>query len=181
MILDGDSVKETLTIINAMLRDGVIGRYAIGGAVGATHYLEPAATLDIDIFVILPASGSGPLLSLSPIYEYLEARGGVAKHEHIVIGGWPVQFLVPSNDLEREAVADAIQADVEGVPTWIMPAEHLAAIALKTGRVKDQLRILRFLEEEAVDLSKLEELVARHGLSSKWREFKGKYPEATRG
>ena len=174
-------MKETLTIINAMQRDGVIGKYAIGGAVGATHYLEPAATLDIDIFVMLPNSESGLLVSLSPIYEYLKALGGVEKHEHIAIGGWPVQFLAPSNDLEREAVAEAIRVDVEGVPTWIMPAEHLVAIALNTGRVKDQLRILRFLEEKAVDLGRLEELLARHGLGAKWRKFKEKYPEATRG
>ena len=31
-----------------MRTDGVIGKYAIGGAVGATFYLEPSATLDID-------------------------------------------------------------------------------------------------------------------------------------
>ena len=30
-----------------MQADGVIGKYAIGGAVGATFYLEPAATLDL--------------------------------------------------------------------------------------------------------------------------------------
>jgi hypothetical protein len=33
-----------------MQSDGVIERYAIGGAVGATFYLEPIATLDVDIF-----------------------------------------------------------------------------------------------------------------------------------
>jgi len=174
-------VKETLAIINAMQRDGVIGKYAIGGAVGATHYLEPAATLDIDIFVVLPSSESSQLIHLSPLYEYLKARGGVEKQEHIVIGGWPVQFLAPSNDLERDAVAEAIRADVEGVPTWIMPAQHLVAIALNTGRVKDQLRVLRFFEEKAVNVDKLEELLARHGLSAKWQRFKEKYPEAALG
>ena len=34
-----------------MRADGVIERYAIGGAVGATFYLEPVATLDVDIFI----------------------------------------------------------------------------------------------------------------------------------
>lgn len=48
-------MKESLELINRMLADGVIDRYAIGGAVGATFYLEPAATLDIDIFVVLPS------------------------------------------------------------------------------------------------------------------------------
>jgi hypothetical protein len=47
-------VKVTLETINQMQADGVIGKYAIGGAVGATFYLEPAATLDVDIFVTLP-------------------------------------------------------------------------------------------------------------------------------
>jgi hypothetical protein len=49
-----ESVKETLEAINQMQADGVIGKYAIGGAVGALLYLEPASTVDIDIFVVLP-------------------------------------------------------------------------------------------------------------------------------
>ena len=73
-------MKETLELINQMQADGVIGQYAIGGAVGAMLYLEPAATLDVDIFVALPASSSG-LVSLAPIYEYLKARGCREKQE----------------------------------------------------------------------------------------------------
>lgn len=46
-------MKESLELINRMQLDGVIDRYAVGEAVGATLYLEPAATLDIDIFVRL--------------------------------------------------------------------------------------------------------------------------------
>jgi hypothetical protein len=36
-----------------MLDDGIIRKHAIGGAVGATFYLEPLATADVDIFAIL--------------------------------------------------------------------------------------------------------------------------------
>ena len=39
-------MKETLEAIHRMRTDGVIGAYAIGGAVGATFYLEPMATMD---------------------------------------------------------------------------------------------------------------------------------------
>jgi hypothetical protein len=81
-------VKATLEIINQMQADGVIAEYAIGGAVGATIYLEPAATLDVDIFVVLPQEG--PLLISSPIYDYLRDRGATIPAEHIVIGEWPV-------------------------------------------------------------------------------------------
>jgi len=41
-------IKEVIKTINRMKADGVIERYAIGGAVGATFYLEPVATLDVD-------------------------------------------------------------------------------------------------------------------------------------
>lgn len=44
------NIREVITTINQMQADGVIERYAIGGAVGATFYLEPIATLDVDIF-----------------------------------------------------------------------------------------------------------------------------------
>ncbi|MGB9086409.1 MAG: hypothetical protein WCC46_17400, partial [Terriglobales bacterium] len=149
-------MKATLEAINQMQTDGVIGKYAIGGAVGATFYLQPAATLDVDIFVTLPTSPGGLLLSLAPIYDYLKSRGGVVEDEYIVIGGWPVQFLPPSGELEREAVAESVSTEVEGVNTWVMTAEHLIAIALRTGRPKDHNRILQFIEQDAVDRGKLQ-------------------------
>ena len=43
-------IKEVIAVVNQMQADGVIERYAVGGAVGATFYLEPVATLDVDIF-----------------------------------------------------------------------------------------------------------------------------------
>ncbi len=46
-------MKATFSILNQMQVDGVIGSFAIGGAVGATFYLEPVATLDLDVFVML--------------------------------------------------------------------------------------------------------------------------------
>ena len=57
-------VKTTLEIVNRMQADGIVGKYAIGGAVGATFYLEPSATLDVDIFVVLPTAPGSFLTSL---------------------------------------------------------------------------------------------------------------------
>jgi hypothetical protein len=90
-------MKVTIEAINQMQADGVIGKYAIGGAVGATFYLQPAATLDVDIFVTLPKAPASRLLSLTPIYDYLKAHGGKVEDEYMVIGDWPVQFLPPSD------------------------------------------------------------------------------------
>lgn len=170
-------MRATLEAINRMQADGVIAKYAIGGAVGATFYLEPAATVDLDIFAALPAAAGGLLLSLTPIYEYLMSRGGKVVDEYIEIGGWPVQFLPPSNDLETEAVTEAVSTKVEGVTTWVMTAEHLVAIALRTGRAKDHNRILQFLEQDAVNREKLQAILERNGLTAKWKEFERKYLE----
>lgn len=159
-----------------MQADGVIGRYAIGGAVGATFYLEPAATVDLDVFVTLPVTRGG-LLSLDGIYDYLKTRGGRVEDEYIVFGDWPVQFLPPSSDLEAEAVAEAINTRVEGVVTRVMSAEHLMAIALNTGRAKDYNRILQFIEQAPYDPAKLGQIIERHGLTEKWKRFETKFLE----
>ena len=48
-----------------MEADGVIGRYAIGGAIGAVFWLEPFTTRDVDVFVTLPTTPGGVLLTLA--------------------------------------------------------------------------------------------------------------------
>ena len=174
-------MKAAIEAINRMQADGIIDKYAIGGAVGATFYLEPAATLDVDVFVILPTAPGGLLLSLSPIYDYWKARGGTVEDEYIVISGWPVQFLPANNELELEALAEAVPTTVEDVGTWVLTAEHLAAIALRTGRPKDHNRILQFIGEGAVDRKRLQTIVERHHLNERWKQFERRFLEGTHG
>jgi hypothetical protein len=175
-LLSGFAVKETLKVINQMQRDGVIGQYAIGGAVGALYYLETASTVDIDVFVVLPRKTNSSLLDLSPIYDYLRRKGFKPANEAVLIGIWPVQFLPPADALEEEALVDAIDADVEDVPTRVMTAEYLVAIALKTGRAKDHARVEAFIRQKAVNLAKLKAVLSRHGLTGKWEAFQKQYP-----
>jgi hypothetical protein len=127
-------VKATLEAINQMQADGVVGEYAIGGAVGPTLYLEPAATLDVHIFVTLPSAPGSSLLSLVSLYGYLKALGGTVQDEPIVVGGWPLQFLPPSNDLEHLGYVGC-------------PSGHCAVHRA----VKRYIRVLQFIEQNAVD------------------------------
>ena len=168
-------MKTTLEVINQLQADGIIGHYAIGGAVGATFYLEPVATLDIDVFVSFQQRPGSALISLTPIYDYLTARGFKAEQEYIVIDGWPVQFLPPGNALVEEALARAVETDVEGVRTRVMTAEHLTAIALQTGRAKDAARVLQFIESGTLDADTLDGIFRRHGLIAKWERFGDKF------
>jgi hypothetical protein len=98
-------IKEVIEMINSMQADGVIERYAIGGAVGATFYLEPVATLDVDVFVEFHTEPGSRIASREPIFKFLRDRGCPMENEHVVIAGWPVQFLRAGSPLLQEASA----------------------------------------------------------------------------
>ena len=162
-------------MINGMQAAGVIERYAIGGAVAATFYLEPVATLDVDVFVEFHTEPGSQMISPEPIFRYLRDRGCAMEGEHIVIAGWPIQFLPAGSALVQEALAKAVEKDVEGTPALVFTAEHLAAIALETGRAKDKARVLQFIEADVIDLDRLQEILTRHGLAGAWEQFERQF------
>ena len=168
-------MKKTFEVINRMRDDGVIDRYALGGAVAATFYLEPFATLDIDIFISFPNISPGSLVSLDKIYSYLTKLGYHPSAEHIEIEGWPVQFLPADDPLYSEALVECIETDLDGISIRIMTAEHLIAIALRTGRSKDFARISQFISEKVFDPVRLERIFKEHGLADKWRAFQARF------
>ena len=164
-------IAEVLQNINQMQSDGIIDCYAIGGAVGATFYLEPISTLDVDVFVELHAGPGSRIVTLDPIFEYLRARGCTMEGEYIVISGWPVQFLPPSSPLAEEALRNAVAIDVAGTSARVFTAEYLAAIALQTGRAKDKARLLHFSEAGVLDETTFEAILTRHNLVDRWQRF----------
>jgi hypothetical protein len=169
------NIRDTIRAVNQLQEDGVIERYAIGGAVGATFYLEPVATLDVDIFVTIRPETGKLLISPQPLFDYLKARGGKVEGEYIVIAGWPVQFLPVAGPLLEEALAQAVEKDVAGMSARVFSAEHLAAISLQTGRAKDKTRLLQFLESGALDLAKFHVIISRHGLQTNWQRFEQQF------
>jgi hypothetical protein len=168
-------IQDVIAMLNQMERDGVIKRYAIGGAVGATFYLEPVSTLDVDVFIAFKQQPGSMLISPAPIFDYLKGFGCKMEGEYIVISGWPVQFLPASRPLLEEALAGADEVDVEGVSTRVLSAEYLAAIALQTGRAKDKARLLAFIEAKAIDFAHFQEIVSRHGLTAPWQRFQQQF------
>ncbi|HXE42908.1 MAG TPA: hypothetical protein VN516_07770 [Candidatus Baltobacteraceae bacterium] len=167
--------QAALKIINEMREAGVIGNYAIGGAVAATFYIEPTATYDIDIFISFKNVPKSSIVSLEPIYSYLKSRGYGVKDEHIVIENWQIQFLPADDDLYSEALQQAVEINVGEIKTRVMAAEHLMAIALRTGRGKDLIRLEQFVQDKAFNQTKLDEILTRHNLVAKWKQFYDKY------
>jgi hypothetical protein len=168
-------VEKIFAIINQMEADGVIRRYAIGGAVGAIFWLEPITTKGVDVFVGLPTAPGSMLLTLAPIYRYLQTRGFSPEGQFILIEGWAVEFVPPGTPLVEEALAQAVVRDVNGVPTRVFTAEHLAAICLQVGRPKDHDRVIRFVETGVLDAAPFEAILQRHDLMDRWRKFQETY------
>jgi hypothetical protein len=168
-------IKAVITAINQMKADGVVEHYAVGGAVGATFYLEPVATLDVDIFVTFESAPGSLIVSPQRIYDYLTARGCTIEREYIVVAGMPVQFLPPGTPLVAEALSEALDKDIDGLPVRVFTAEHLAAIALQTGRAKDKTRLAQFIEEGALDLQRFQQILTRHGLVERWQQFERQF------
>ena len=164
-------LQDVLLMLNQLERDGVIERYAIGGAVASTFYLEPVSTLDVDVFIGFKLEGESVIVSPAPIFDYLKKFGCRMEGEHIIISDWPVQFLPANGPLLEEALANAAEVDVEGNRARVFGAEYLAAIALQTGRAKDKARLLQFVEAGWLATAAFEELIVRHGLKEKWKKF----------
>ena len=165
------ALKDVFRGLEAARRDGVIDRYAIGGAVAATFYVEPSATEDVDVFATLRGqSASGPV-TLEPIHRYFMAQGARIEGEHLVIADWPVQFLPATTPLVDQALEEALRFEVEGQPVSVFAQEHLAAIALETGRLKDKVRLAQLLQSATFNRARFDDLVNRHHLEDKWSRW----------
>ena len=164
-----DNIEKTIAVINQMTESGVIENYALGRATAVIFYTEPIATEDIDIFVRVNPGGN-PLTEFQPIFDYLKDKGYEIKGEHIYVEGFPVQFLPTGKKLIDEAVTEANEFQLsDGIAVRVMTPEHLVAIMLDTGRLKDYLRISMFLQHEAVNTEKLLRILNKHDLAEKWQ------------
>ena len=166
-------MKQTLAVIEGLHGNGVIGSYAVGGAVGAAFYLEPVATLDVDIFVLFEPAPM--ILTLTPIYDACVKLGYQPQGDAILIEGWPVQFLPADQPLVAEAVREAVVRESDGLTTRVMTAEHLMAIALQTGRAKDHARLVMFVEAGIADEGRLRDILSRHSLLDAWMKFENRF------
>jgi hypothetical protein len=154
-------LADVLRAANGLVVAKLIEDYAIGGALAAIHYVEPFATYDADIFFI-PAD-KGLTAGMPAIYDHLKSRGWEAKGEHLMLKGFPVQFLA-AQGLTEEAVREALSIQFEGVPAKVFRAEHVVAIAAGVGRKKDLVRIEQMLQQATLDQTLLEKILQRHKL-----------------
>jgi hypothetical protein len=163
-------MERALRVLNRLEQEGIISHYAIAGAMGATFYAEPLLTFDLDIIVLLPQTESG-LLTLSPLYEALRAKGYTEERECVLIEGVPVQFLPAYNALLEEALRESRPMSYETTTTRVLRLEHLLAICVQTGRVKDRERVRVLQEQAKIDQPYLRAILRRHQLEETWKRW----------
>src|SRR6185503_4464669 len=154
-------LAEVLRAANGLVAANLIEDWSLGGALAAIYYVEPFATYGADIF-FNPAD-KGLTAGIPAIYASLQAQGWQLEREHLIVRGFPVQFLAASG-LTEEAVREAERIEFEGVPTKVFRAEHIVAIAASVGRTKDKARIEQLLQQADLDKTRLENILQRHRL-----------------
>jgi hypothetical protein len=175
--LAADSASEThrlvpaITALNELRRGGLITEYALGGGMGAMRYVEPFATVDLDVFFIPSVRGLDA--GIPAIFRHLRKRGNPVVEDSIIIGGVPVQL--PATDrLTEEAVREARGVDYGGIGTRVISPEHLVARAVRTGCRKDAVRVEMLCTQAGIDGGRLMEIPGRYGLKSAFRKMMGR-------
>jgi hypothetical protein len=158
---DNLPLTEVLRAANGLVAAKLIEDWALGGALAAIYYVEPFTTYDADIFFI--PTDKGLSAGIPAIYGHLQAQGWQVEREHLLVRGFPVQFLA-ADGLTEEAVREAERIDYEGVPAKVFQAEHIIAIAASVGRAKDKARIEQLFQQADFDRPRLEKILQRHKL-----------------
>ena len=159
-------------ILEQLLREGIVNRYAVGGATAAGFHGEPLATRDVDVFVFLDPPEGSLLVTLDPVFRRLDELGfNEFEEEGLLIHGFPVQFLSAAPGLEAEAVEQAMIVEWGDHRLRVMRPEHLAVIALSVGRPKDRARLVYLVELRDFNVESFRQILARYQLLDRWQQW----------
>ncbi len=154
-----------------MRNENLFTEYAIGGAIASLFYVEPVVTFDLDIFVLLPENKTSPIITLTPIYDWLKQKGFMPYQEQVMIEGIPVQFIPVYNELINDAVEYADIKYYRSVKTRVISAEYLMAIMLQTYRQKDKERLRLFIQNRVFTIGKLNGIMEKFNLKNRFDEI----------
>ena len=161
-----------LRLANGAVERGLIGGYAVAGAFAFIYYGEPFETKDLDLMIKLSLTPGG-LVDVGPVYKHFVDGGAVAEGQFLRLSRILVDLVPAADALDEEALDRAADARVGRQTARILTAEHAVAIAVRTGRPRDNMKIARLLASapESVDHRKLEDVLSRHGLVEAWKRL----------
>ena len=165
-------IESALRLANSAVESGLIGGYAVAGAFAFIYYGEPFETKDLDLMMRLNLTQGG-LVDVAPVFRHFVEGGAIAEGQFLRLSRILVDIVPVADALDDEALREAVSARVGRQTARILTAEHAVAIAVRTGRPRDHMKIVRLLESapEAVDVPRLEAILGRHGLLAVWRRL----------
>lgn len=162
-----------LRLANGAVERGLVGGYAIAGAFAFIYYGEPFETKDLDLMMKLSLTEGG-LVDVAPVYRHFVEGGAIAEGQFLRLSRILVDIVPAADALDEEGLREAIVARVGRQTARILTAEHAVAIAVRTGRPRDHMKIARLQESApgAVNQDKLRDVLARHGLLEAWQRLR---------
>ena len=120
---------------------------------------------------------SGLLVNLNPVYDFLLTKKQAEKQdEYLLVEGFPLQFLLPYDDLSMEAFQNPNKITFHGMEFKIFGLEYLMAIMIQLGKRKYRERLLALLEDQNFDEQILTDILTKHRLIQKWTDFRRQRP-----
>ena len=166
------NLPTVLDELNALVKQGVIKDYAIGGGYAVMYYGIPYSTFDLDVLVLL-----GSEEDFHNLYSHYHQKGNKIENVYIYIANMPVQFL-PNyiSPLFNNAIKEAERIRVNGVPSKVVKVEYLIALLLTAFRPKDKIHIIELAKN--ADMPALHKILKRfddeqHLLSKRFKEVLG--------
>lgn len=160
-------MESVIRTLDELVKSKIIEDFAIGGATALIYFSTPTLTEDIDVFVYMKEHSS--LVDLRSIYNFLvEHKGATVEGEYVFINGFPVQFLVPYDELSGEAFKRAVAVEYGGLPVKIFALEYLMAIMIQLNKPKYRERLRLLIDEKGFDNRKLTAILEAHGLLTRW-------------
>lgn len=162
-------LKVVVRVMNDLKNKGVIDDYAVYGAIAVMNYTEPFGTTDLDITVSMKVES--PIILLTPIYNEFTRLGYLWQEEHIIVEGFPVEFMV-GDELELEAISQANIVKVDGDEVKVLTPEYLIALFVRSDRPrKDRPKVYMLLEQAKIDYHKLQTLLMKCRLLAKFERI----------
>jgi len=111
------------------------------------------------------------------LQKFMRAKLDLAQGllEGLVIEDWLVQFIPAFETVQNEALKHAREVTYGQTTTKIFSPEYLAAELLRSGRLKDQVRVVALIESGNLDIASFHDIIERHGLAEKWTSLAARF------
>lgn len=166
-------VERAIGLANEAVERGLVGSYAVAGAFAFIYYGEPFETKDLDLMMHLSLTPGG-LVDVAPVFRHFVEGGAVAEGQFLRLSRILVDIVPAADALDEEALREAVETRVGRHAARILTAEHAVAIAVRTGRARDHMKIARLLASapDALDHRRLEDVLRRHRLLEAWERLR---------